>query len=123
MPMISNTVTLDGSYELMHFTVKKSIVPLIAGTRLTAKLEGGKVSGSGGINDYHATYNATHDAPPSTLGISGLTHTKKPGPQDVMDQENRFFDGLRAAKDITYGEGTLALSWDNGDKSLVFRRV
>jgi hypothetical protein len=25
--------------------------------------------------------------------------------------------------DVTYGDGTVSLAWDNGQKSLVFRRV
>jgi heat shock protein HslJ len=125
MPVTSyNSVTLDGSYELVHFTVQKSIVPPIAGTRLTAKFEGGQLSGNGGINDYKASYVPSKDGPPpSKASISGLEPTKKGGPQDVMDQEQRFFEGLRAASPITYGDGTIALTWDNAQKSLVFRRL
>lgn len=124
MPITSsNEATLDGSYELLHFTQQKAVQPLIGGTRLTARFEAGKLSGNGGVNDYTATYKTSKDMPPSTITISDVASTLKAGPQDVMDQERRFFEGLRAAGNITYADGTIALTWDNTQRSLVLRRL
>lgn len=125
MPITSsNPVTLDGSYDFVEFVDgKMAPVPPLTGTRLTAKFEGGKLSGSGGVNAYTASYETSKDMPPSRVSISKVASTMVGGPQDVMDQERRFFEGLAAAGGVTYGDGTVALTWDNAQKSLVFRRL
>jgi heat shock protein HslJ len=124
MPITSSTtVTLDGSYEFVHFIVQKLIVPRIEGTRVTAKFENGQLSGNGGINGYKATYELSKDMPPSKIKVSELAAALVDGPEGVLKQEQRFFEGLRAAQGISYGDGTIALTWDNAQKSLVFRRV
>jgi heat shock protein HslJ len=124
MPVTSsNTVTLDGSYELVQFTEGKLAPTLpLKNTQLTAKLEAGKLTGNGGINDYSASYTTSKDLPPSQISVSEVVSTLKAGPQNEMDQERRFFEGLRAASGISYGDGTIALTWDNAQKSLVLRR-
>jgi heat shock protein HslJ len=124
MPITSsNTVTFDGSYELMHFTDQKAIVPLVPGSQIKATFANGQLSGNGGINRYDGSYSVSKDMPPSTISGVEFTSTKMAGDPEVMAQEQRYFDGLRAAKDIVYGDGTVSLTWDNGQKSLVFRRV
>ncbi len=79
MPVTSsNTVTLDGSYELVHFTEGKLAPTLpLKDTQLTAKLEGGKLSGNGGINDYTASYTSSKDLPPSQISISEVVSTSE----------------------------------------------
>jgi len=119
----SSTVTLDGSYELVHFTEGKLAPTLpLKNTQLTAKLEGGKLSGNGGVNDYTASYTTSKDLPPSQISVSEVASTLKAGPQNEMDQERRFFEGLRAASGVSYGDGTIALTWDDAQRSLVLRR-
>ncbi|XYH98479.1 META domain-containing protein [Sorangium sp. So ce1128] len=123
MPITSSTtVTLDGSHVVVHFTVQKSIIQVIAGSQLTAKFEGGKLSGCGGVNDYHASYETNKSAPPSEIKVSGFGATKRGGPPELMAQEQRFFDGLNAASGITYEDGSVALTWDNAQRSIVLRR-
>lgn len=124
MPVTSiDTATLNGSYELQHFTVQKSIVPPLKGTTITAKFDDGKLSGNGSINTYHASYSTDKKIPPSTISGGEIAATKMGGPPEVMAQEARYFDGLRAATTISYEGGAMSLSWENGQKSLVFRRV
>ncbi len=60
--------------------------------------------------------------PPTEITVSPVASTKMGGPEDVLAQERRFFDGLQAARGISYTESEIALTWDEGQSSIVLRR-
>ena len=91
---------LNGTFwRLTHFVKNKALEPVIPGTRLTAVFsDRGAVGGSGGCNEYFASYVLQLRIPPG-ISIFGLAHTKLgcSKPKGIMEQEKRYFSGLLAA--------------------------
>jgi len=54
--------------------------------------EDGRLHGSGGCNRYFAAYEI---GPGDSLNIKNIGSTRMACPQDVMDQEMRYFEALK----------------------------
>jgi heat shock protein HslJ len=93
------TVPLEGTpWKLTALADSKGIaVPTRAGTEITALLQGGRVTGSAGCNNYSATYKATGAA--LTINAPVAT-TRKACPQPTMQQETAYLAAL--AKTAAY---------------------
>jgi heat shock protein HslJ len=85
----------------------------IDGTEITARFEGGTVSGSSGCN----TYSAPYDLGASSLSISEARITQMACDEAVMSQENVYLANLAAASGYVVKGDTLTLS---GMASLVY---
>lgn len=84
-------------------------------TEITLVFDGsnGRLGGSGGVNTYFGSYQATG----AKLTLTGpIGSTMMAGPQDTMDQESRYFTLLQTAESfkiegkqlqITCGQNTL----------------
>jgi len=70
----------------------QAVSSTVAGTTVTLALDAGSASGSGGCNNYHASYETSA----STLSFGPVASTKKMCEQSVADQEHAFITGLEA---------------------------
>jgi len=93
------TIPLEGTaWKLTALADSKgAAVPTRAGTEITALLQGGRITGSAGCNNYSATYKATTTA--LTINAPAAT-TRKACPQPTMQQETAYLAAL--AKVATY---------------------
>lgn len=84
---------------------KQAVTSVMAGTTLTASFgKDGTLSGSGGCNDYNASYTVTGDQ--ITIGPVAATMKACSDPTGVMDQEAQYLGALESA--ATYQiEGTV----------------
>ena len=94
----------------------QAVSSTIAGTKVTAQFDAGMVSGSGGCNTYHGTYEASA----SSLTLGPLTATRKMCEQDVSTQEQRYLSALDATASFTIDGDQLSLFDDAGQMLLQF---
>jgi heat shock protein HslJ len=78
---------------------------------VTAVFVAGELSGSGGVNRYSATYEATGDG---TITISQAAATLMAGPPAAMEQEQAYFGALERATAFSVTAGALTLTDDEG---------
>jgi heat shock protein HslJ len=93
------TIPLEGTaWKLTALAdAQGTAAPALAGTEITALLQGGRVTGSAGCNNYSATYKATAAA--LTVNAPVAT-TRKACPQPTMRQETAYLAAL--AKSATF---------------------
>ncbi len=91
-----------------------SVLPPAKGSA-TASFEAGRVTGSGTVNRYFATYKL---GPGNSLQISDLGATEMAGPPEAMTQETAFFDALIQAVSFEVRDDGLILV-DKDGKTLV----
>ncbi len=94
----------------------QAVSSTIAGTRVTAQFDAGTVSGSGGCNTYHGTYEASG----TSLTFGPLAATRKMCEQDVSTQEQGYLAALDATASFTIDGDQLSLSDDAGQMLLQF---
>lgn len=94
----------------------QAVSSTIAGTKVSALFDAGTVSGSGGCNSYHGTYQASD----SSLTFGPLTATRKMCEQDVSTQEQRYLAALDATASFIIDGDQLSLSDDAGQMLLQF---
>ncbi len=94
----------------------QAVSTTIAGTRVTAQFDAGAVSGSGGCNTYHGTYETSD----SSLTFGPLAATRKMCEQDVSTQEQQYLAALDATASFTIDGDALSLSDDAGQMLLQF---
>lgn len=78
-------------------------------------LAAGQAEGSGGVNSFSSTYEASDDG---SIVFAPIAATAMAGPPEAMEQESAFFDALEAAKSFEFNDGKLVLS-DLGNNTLV----
>lgn len=91
-----NEVSLVGSWKVTGINNgSQAVVSVIATSTVTMDFaEGGKLSGTGGVNQYTATYTTSG---PRGIAISQPTTTRMAGPAELMTQEQEFLSALQAA--------------------------
>ena len=85
----------------------------IIGTEISANFsEDGAISGSGGCNNYNASYEATEE----TIGIGMIASTEMAcmDPEGVMDQETQYLASLQNAAVYTIRDDRLEIRDANG---------
>jgi heat shock protein HslJ len=124
-----NTLTLDDTRGTTLFTFEHEPPPVIVGTdwRLTAYNDGkggfvpalrhvtvtatfgadGKLTGSGGCNEYRGKYTQTGE---NLLIGTLILMTRKACPADTRDQERAYLAGLRSATRAESAGGQLLLT-------------
>lgn len=93
----------------------QAVSSTIAGTRVTAQFDAGMVSGSGGCNTYHGTYEAS-----GTSLVFGPLAATKMCEQDVSTQERGYLAALDATASFAIDADQLSLSDDAGQMLLQF---
>jgi heat shock protein HslJ len=78
---------------------------------VTAVFAAGKISGSGGVNRYSATFEAAADG---TMTISQPAATLMTGPPAAMKQEQAYFAALEKAAGFSVTTDSLTLTDDQG---------
>jgi len=106
---------LEGTWVLESFTGIDEVRPSAKGVTTVMTLEGGQASGSGGVNQFAATYNTPNDG---ALLFGLPTFTETAGKEAPMMQEKAFFIALSMTEFYEIdGEGKLVLK--NGDKRAI----
>jgi len=83
----------------------------------TAQFANGRVTGSGGCNNFAASYTATG----SKLTISPAASTMMACEQAIMDQESAYLANLQAAASYKIAGKTLTIANAKGDTTLTFK--
>lgn len=86
---------------------------------ITLAFAGGRVSGSGGCNQYFGTVTS---ASPGAMAIGEVGATKRACPDPTMGSEQRYFESLRRVSAWAAEGGNLVLSW-RGDGAAAGRLV
>ncbi len=85
------------------------------GSAATAKFAAGKVTGSGTVNSYSASYST---GPGNTIEIGAAVSTQMAGPEDAMAQEQAYFAALQKAAAYKVTDDSLTML-DDKDNVLV----
>ena len=95
--------------------------PASEGVAFTARLEGDRLSGSAGCNNYCAMLEAPT---PYELAIGPVGATRMACPPAQMDAENRFLGALQTATQFSFVLGKLVITYQRDDSYpvLVFQR-
>ena len=93
-------------------------VPVLAGSEITLKLEGGQLGGNSGCNSYFGSYQVSGDQ----VTVSGIGSTMMfcSEPEGVMDQEAAYLAALGKAAGFQVSTGRLIISNAAGKEILVF---
>ncbi len=118
---VSTQVSIAGAWDLISYNNGQgAIQTVIAGTETTADfLANGKLSGSGGCNQYSADYTTTaSDGITITQPISTLMACAEP----IMQQETRYLSLLQQATKYEILGSQLTLFDKNGTKILSYKK-
>ena len=74
----------------------------------------GRVHGSAGVNRYFASYSVADEA--VTFGTAGSTMMA--GPEELMEQEDRFLGSLQGTKLLHWTDAGLTLGYGDGQIDL-----
>jgi DNA-binding beta-propeller fold protein YncE len=114
------------AWILNRFCEEGTLTDVIPGTKITAYFSGKQsINGSSGCNTYggDAAYPVGTDT--GSLAITDMFTTLMlcHRPLGIMEQEFRYAGGLARASHFEIDGGTLTLSWNKGQSSLIFGSV
>lgn len=108
--------TLEGTnWQLESFITGDVAASVITGSTVTATFSEGKLTGSGGCNQYSGTY--TTDG--ATLSISPVISTKMACEAAITRQEQSYFAALQQAQAYTIDGDQLRISYTGGELHFV----
>lgn len=116
----AQTDALIGTHwELVSYGSAGAPIPVVAGSAITLEFRAeNEAAGSGGCNSFSSRYTISGAA----ITFSAIVSTRKACADDLMKQEQAFFDALGLATRYTLTTDTLIMLY--GDKrELTFRRV
>jgi len=107
--------TLDGTqWKLTGWTLS-SLRP--SDFAISAKFDGGQISGNGGVNSYSGPYEV---GPGDSFSVGPLASTRMAGPEPAMRAESGYMTLLGQAKTYKIADGKLTLYDAGGNESLSF---
>jgi len=106
---------LEAGWVLESFGGASNLVPTDPAITTDITMAAGKTNGSGGVNSFSGTYEASGD---SSISFGPLASTRMAGPPEAMAQEAKFFAALEVAKHFEISKGKLVLS-DSGNNTLM----
>ncbi|MFO7548291.1 MAG: META domain-containing protein [Acidimicrobiia bacterium] len=111
----------EGEWRLWGYNNgRQAIVTVDVGAEITARIEDGTISGSGGCNRYRAPCVIDGEA----IEIGSAVTTRMACSPSVMEQEARFFGLLAEARSFRVRDGdTLELFGGEGERLLQFNRL
>jgi heat shock protein HslJ len=107
-----------------HWILKAGIEPpLLPNTKITAEFKDGKLSGSGGINQYSTSYTVeSSDRASGKIKIEKITLTKIAGSEEILAQESNYFQALERVREYSVTDEGLILSYTSPWRYLGFIR-
>ena len=100
----SGTTSLDGEWLLQAGTNQGQAVPIVAGSKITLKIDGTQAGGSAACNLYGGTIQVNG----SSIAISALSMTEMACQENVMASESAYLAALpRATMAARSGNGLL----------------
>lgn len=100
----SGTTSLDGEWLLQAGTNQGQAVPIVAGSKITLKIDGNQAGGSAACNLYGGTIQVNG----SSIAISALSMTEMACQENVMASESAYLAALpRATMAARSGNGLL----------------
>jgi heat shock protein HslJ len=105
---LKTEVSLLGAWTVTGYNNgKQAVTSVVASATITMDFgEAGALTGSGGVNNYTATYETTGSG---EIQISQVASTKMAGPENLMQQEQQFFTALEASKSYQLRGETLEM--------------
>jgi heat shock protein HslJ len=97
---------LDGEWRLISGTQAGQPVPIVAGSRITLRVDGGTVGGSAACN----TYSGTLEIHGTTIAISALSMTEMACQEDLMASEAAYLAALPRVTAAARSGDSLVLS-------------
>lgn len=114
-------VPFEGTtWELMFYSSADAVdaVPVLPGAAITARFDGGKLTGNAGCNDYTADY--TRDNTQLTFGPVAATKKMCAEPAGVMEQENTYLKLLAEVGAINQFARSIELLKADGTPLLMY---
>ncbi len=110
----------DTRWRLVSYGDPGSQTPVIEETEVTLNFEsGGQAGGSGGCNSFGARYQVSD----GTISFSEIISTEVYcSPEEVMEQEQQYFEALRTAGDVEVTDDQLRIWYGDGEDVLTFVR-
>jgi heat shock protein HslJ len=103
---VGATASLDGEWLLRDGTNQGQPIPIVAGSRITLKVDGTQVGGSAACN----TYGGTLEIHGSSVVISALSMTEMACEEDRMASEAAFLAALPRATAVARNGDSLVLT-------------
>ena len=98
--------SIDGEWQLQAGTNQEQVVPIVAGSRITLKVDGTKAGGSAACN----TYGGTIQVNGSSVAISALSMTEMACQEDLMASEAAYLAALPRVTTVALAGDSLVLS-------------
>jgi heat shock protein HslJ len=96
---------------------------LLPNTKITAEFKGGKLSGSGGCNQYNASYTVEPpDRASGKIKIEKITLTNVGGSEEILAQESEYLQALKQVREYSVTAECLILSYTSPWRYLGFIR-
>jgi heat shock protein HslJ len=103
---------LDGDWNLLEFDGEA----LPENVRITARFQGGQVSGTAACNRYTGRVEAGET--PGDLAVPGpMAVTRMMCPPPLMEWEQSYLQALQGLRKFSFSAGKLVLSWSDKDRS------
>jgi heat shock protein HslJ len=117
--MTTKNANLEGSW-ILKAGVGAQLLP---NTKITAEFKDGKLSGSGGINQYSTSYTVEPpDRASGKIKIEKITLTKVEGSEEILAQESNYFQALEQVREYSVTDRGLILSYTSPWRYLGFIR-
>jgi heat shock protein HslJ len=117
--MTTKILTLEAQWLL-----KSGVgVELLPGTEITAVFMGDKISGSGGVNQYKASYTVDpleHGS--GKIKIEIISLTKIAGSEEMLAQERNYLQALEKVSEYRLTDEGLVLPYPSPARYLFFTR-
>ncbi|MGZ6299486.1 MAG: META domain-containing protein [Candidatus Limnocylindria bacterium] len=107
--------SLDGDWQLQAETNQGQPVPIVAGSRITMKIAGGKVSGSAACNAYGGTIKVAGSA----VTITALSMTEMACQENLMASEAAYLVALPRVTTVERSGSSMVLTGPEVELSFV----
>lgn len=125
--MSTNVPTKEQILESLqgHWILKSGVgTQLLPDTKITVEFKNGKLSGSGGCNQYNASYTVEPlDGTSGKIQIQGIGSTEKFCGEEINAQEGSYFQALEQVREYSLTDEGLILPYPSPSRNLVFTRM
>lgn len=112
---VTDPAALQGTWVAESFSGTDDLTPADPEVTTELTLDDGQATGTGGVNRFTTSYEATDDG---SISFGMVASTRMAGPDNAMSQEAEFLTALESAEGFEINDGKLVLT-DAGDNTLV----